>query len=181
MTSRFVYGMFLVLALSLLAGSSLSAAPFPLNFNLDSLQRADKQPSAFEDHLVAFKGIVTQYRQLSDGLPYFFVQLPTPNPKNDGLWVKGFANAKPGDIQVGHLVVILGYFMATDPKDKAITDIHKKPYHIAGLCVANGTTQTGIYAKEANSICAQWQNGTIPQVAPADPPKAKVIAPAEKK
>ncbi len=181
MTSRFVCSMLLVLALSLLVSSGSSAAPFPLNFNLDSLQKADKQPPAFEDRLVAFKGIVTQYRQLPDGLPYFFVQLPAPNPKNDGLWVKGFANAKTGDIQVGHLVVILGYFMATDPKDKSITDIHKNPYHIAGLCVANGTTQTGIYAKEANSLCVQWQNGTIPQVAPAEPAKAKVVAPVEKK
>ncbi len=173
----------IVIVTALLAGwfQQSSAAPFPLNFNLDSLQRADKQPSLYAERLIAFKGIVTQTKQLPDGLPYFFVKLPDPNPKAEGIWVKSFSNAKPTDVLVGHMIVVLGYFMGTDPKDEAVAAIHKKAYHVAGLCIANGTTQTGIYAKDATSVCQQWQNGIMPQDPKVEVPKAKVVDPPGKK
>ncbi len=180
MKSRFVISLALLLALYLFPNTGVYSAPFPLNFDLDSLHKADKQPELFVEKTVAFKGRITVAKQLPDGKPYIFVQFHNPNPKSEGMWVAGFVNAKPGDLLVGHDIAVLGYFELIDPENKVIGAIHKKPYQVTGFCIANATSQTGIYAKEGTSQCLQWQNGTIPTLA-VDSTKIRFIKPALKK
>ena len=150
------------------------AAPFPTNFDLDSLHKADKNPKQFDGRVIAFRGTITIVKKVPDGRPYFYVQMVDPNPNKEGIWVSGFSNIKEGSLAVGHNVGVLAYFGLTDPEDKTITAIQKTAYQALGFCIANATTQMGLYSKEGGDLCTQWQNGKIP-VAEADSTKVRVI------
>jgi len=180
MKSRFAGSIIVLIALVLVASSEVYSAPFPLNFSLDSLRKADKAPEKFVERTVAFKGHITVAKQLPDGKPYIFVKFPAPNPNNEGIWVAGFSNAKPSDLPVGHDIAVLGYFELVDPQNKEIGAIHKKAYQVTGYCIANATSQMGIYATEGTSQCLQWQNGMIPTLA-VDSTRIKAVKPVIKK
>ncbi len=180
MRFRFAGIIVFLFALILTADTNVYSAPFPLNFNLDSLRKADKSPQLFVERTVAFKGHITAAKQLSDGKPYIFVKFPAPNPNNEGIWVAGFSNAKPTDLPVGHDIAVLGYFELVDPENKVISAIHKKAYQVTSYCIANATSQTGIYATEGTSQCMQWQNGAIPTLA-VDSTRIKAVTPVLKK
>lgn len=180
MKSRFAASIAALFVLILFADNNVNSAPFPLNFNLDSLRKADKSPELFVERTVAFKGHITAAKQLPDGKPYIFVKFSAPNPNNEGIWVAGFSNAKPSDLPVGHDIAVLGYFELVDPENKVIGAIHKKAYQVTSYCIANATSQTGIYATEGTSQCMQWQNGMIPTLA-VDSTRIKMIKPVLKK
>lgn len=180
MKSRFAGSVVVLFALIVIAGNSAYSAPFPLNFSLDSLRKADKTPEVFVERTVAFKGHVTIAKQLSDGTPYIFVKFAAPNPNNEGIWVAGFSNAKASDLPVGHDVAVLGYFELVDPQNKDIGAIHKKAYQVTGYCIANATSQMGIYATEGTTQCLQWQNGVLPKLA-VDSTRVKAAMPVIKK
>ncbi len=180
MKSRFAASIVVLLALMLFADSNVYSAPFPLNFNLDSLRKADAAPEKFVERTIAFKGHITAAKQLPDGKPYIFVKFPAPNPNNEGIWVAGFSNAKPSDLLVGHDIAVLGYFELVDPENKIIGAIHKKAYQVTSYCIANATSQTGIYATEGTSQCMQWQNGSIPTLA-VDSTRIRAVKPIIKK
>lgn len=181
MTSRLSGGVLFTLSMLLIFCASSLAAPFPLNFTLDSLAKADAQPKAFDGRSIAFKGTVTLMNELPDGKLYFFVQFPAPNPKNLGLWVASYVDAKPGDIKVGHNIVVLGNFALVQADDKAVVAINKKAYQAIGYCIANGTTQMGLYAKDGTNRCTEWQNGRIPTAIPDVSNVPAVKTPAQKK
>lgn len=180
MKSRIAGRILILFALIVFSNTSVYSAPFPLNFNLDSLRKADKSPAMFVERTVAFKGHITVAKQLPDGKPYIFVKFPAPNPNNEGIWVAGFSNAKPSDLPVGHDIAVLGYFELVDPENKEIGAIHKKAYQVTGFCIANATSQMGIYATEGTNQCVQWQNGMIPKLA-VDSTRIKAVTPVLKK
>lgn len=168
------------LLLSLFWNANTQAAPFPTNFDLDSLHKAEKQLDKYNGHTVAFRGQVTVIKQLADGKPYFFVQFFKPNAANEGVWVVSYIDEKPGDIKVGHNIAVLGYFAKVLPEEKEISAIHKAPYHAIGLCIANASTQMGLYAKDGTSRCADWQRGIIDDSI-SDSLKVRLARPATKK
>ena len=168
------------LTLSLFWNFSTHAAPFPTNFDLDSLHKAEKQLDKYNGHSIAFRGRVTVMKQLSDGKPYFYVQFFNPNPATEGIWVVSYIDGKPSDIQVGHNIAVLGYFAKVLPEEKEIGAIHKAPYHAIGLCIANASTQLGLYAKDGTSRCADWQKGIIDDTI-SDSLTVRLARPATKK
>ena len=153
---------------------------FPTNFSLDSLHKADLHPKQFDGRIIAFRGRVTTVQQLADGKQYFFVQFVNPNPKNEGIWVLGFINLRPQDLLVGHNVAVLAYFRLTDPKHKTISQIQKKAYQALGFCIANASTQMGLYSKEVGGLCSEWQNGKIP-ASEADTSAVRFVEPEDQK
>lgn len=179
MNSRYTVSLALLFALALFANTAVYSAPFPLNFDLDSLHKADAKPESFKDRIVAFKGRITIIKQLPDARQYFFVQFHNPNPKSEGIWVSSLVNTKPTDLLVGHDIAVLAYFELTNSEDKAVSAIHKKAYHANGFCIANATSQMAMYAKDVNSFCMQWQNGTIPTASTTEN-KVELVKPAKK-
>ena len=152
---------------------SAVAAPFPLNFDLDSLQIAERTPSAFDDKLIAFAGTVTDLKSAYQGKPYFFVKFHNPNPKNQGIWVASLVTPEPENLRVGHQVAVLGYFSGIDSSESLARSIHKKSYHVLGICLVNVTTKVGSYSPAGKNQCSEWQSGIIPESKSSAPDSAK--------